>query len=120
MNGRAPKLPLTGSQFEVRKNFQPKAWMESCESWISTQRISATMTKMLNAEISIRPPKVPSAARPELRSRRNRRISDGWAVSAGGGGPCGGVLPAGSTIGVGRVTGLGCVIGCPYEGRGGV
>src|SRR6185437_16482731 len=117
MNGSAPKLPLTGSQSEVPKNFQPKAWIDSCESCMRTQSISVTMTKMLRAAASIRPPKVPSAALPELRSRRKRLISEGVPASGVSGAFRPGVRPADGLGGVGRVTGLSGVISRPYEGR---
>src|SRR3954453_1311125 len=42
-NGKAPKSPATGSQFELKKNFSPNCFRDSSECTISWYAISPTM-----------------------------------------------------------------------------
>jgi len=85
MNGSAPKLPLTGSQAEPKKNGRPNFWMVSFEPEISSMRINKTMAKMLRAHTNIRALKARSASAelPQLRRYVRTREGDGSAPGVG-------------------------------------
>src|SRR5580704_13090706 len=83
MNGRAPKLPLTGSHADPKKNDIQNFWIVSFEPEMSSNRIRRTIPKMLSAHKSIRALKLRSAKEELPRLIRNARTGDGEVSGSG-------------------------------------
>src|SRR5581483_8367318 len=69
-NGSAPKSPDTGSQFELKKNFQPNCFNDSSECWTNchTNKMTMAITESAQNRIKARKPLSAKRLASELRT----------------------------------------------------